>query len=187
MTGLIVHTTPLGGLKLIERQATEDARGFFERMFCQKTLEKLLVGRTVLQVNRSITLRSGTVRGLHFQCAPFTETKIVSCLRGRVWDVAVDLRKGSPTFLHYHSVLLTEGNQSSYFIPDGFAHGFQTLVPDCELLYLHTAGYEADSESALNALDPRIGINWPKAITERSPRDEQHAWLEPDFQGIDLS
>jgi dTDP-4-dehydrorhamnose 3,5-epimerase len=107
-------------------------------------------------------------------------------LKGAVWDLAVDLRQGSSTFLKHHAVLLTEDDCQSYLIPEGFAHGFQTLTSDCEMLYLHTADYNAEAEGALNALDPRLEIDWPEPITERSERDASHAILTGTFHGISL-
>ena len=96
------------------------------------------------------------------------------------------MRKGSPTFLHHHAELLTEDNHKSYLIPEGFAHGFQTLTSNCEMLYFHTADYKKDSEGAVNAIDPAVAINWPQPITERSERDVNHFMLADDFKGIEL-
>lgn len=186
MTRFGLHSTPLHGLQVIERQPIGDSRGFLERLFCQETLNSFLQGKTICQINRSLTQNKGTVRGLHFQYPPHAETKIVTCLKGQVWDVAVDLRRGSSTFLQYHAVLLSEDNHQGYLIPEGFAHGFQTLTPDCEMLYFHTADYNAEAEDALNACDPRLAINWPQPITERSERDKNHAMLTDDFHGMDL-
>jgi len=123
---------------------------------------------------------------MHFQNAPYAETKFVTCLRGEVFDVAVDVRKNSPTFLHWHGELLTQDNHTTLLIPEGFAHGFQTLTSDCEMLYFHTAAYHADSEGALNAQDPRLTIKWPMAITEQSERDKSHALITPNFKGVQL-
>jgi len=181
-----IHSTPIHGLQVIERQPIGDARGYLERLFCQETLNSLLQGKTIRQINRTLTQNQGTVRGLHFQYPPHAETKIVSCIKGQVWDVAVDLRRGSPTFLQHHAVLLSEDNHQSYLIPEGFAHGFQTLTPDCEMLYFHTADYNADTEDALNSCDPRLAINWPQPISDRSERDKNHAMLTDDFHGMDL-
>ena len=111
----------------------------------------------------------------------------MTCLKGKVWDVAIDLRRGSPTFLEHHAVLLTEDNHCSFLIPEGFAHGFQTLTSDCEMLYFHTADYNVESEGALNAMDPLLLIPWPEPITERSERDVNHPMLANNFQGIELS
>lgn len=186
MSHVLLQTTPIDGLQVIERQPIGDSRGFLERLFCQETLSHLLQGKTICQINRTLTEQKGTVRGLHFQHQPCAETKIVTCLKGQVWDVAVDLRRGSSTFLQYHAVLLTECGHQSYLIPEGFAHGFQTLTPTCEMLYFHTAVYNADVEGALNACDPQLAINWPELITERSERDASHEMLTDDFRGIDL-
>ena len=186
MNHFVLHPTPLHGLQVVQRKLIGDARGYFERFFCQETLYSFLQGKTIRQINRTLTQNRGTVRGLHFQYPPHTETKIVSCLKGRVWDVAVDLRRGSPTFLQHHAVLLTEENHQSYLIPEGFAHGFQSLTPDCEMLYFHTADYNAEAEGALNACDPRLAINWPQPISDRSERDKNHAMLTDDFHGMDL-
>jgi dTDP-4-dehydrorhamnose 3,5-epimerase len=125
------------------------------------------------------------VRGMHFQYPPNSEDKFVSCLRGEVFDVAVDLRAGSPTFMHWRAELLSAENSKSFFIPKGFAHGFQTLTKNCELIYLHTQPYAPDAEGGLNPLDPRVGIEWPLPIADISPRDRAHASLA-DFSGLDL-
>ena len=108
-----------------------------------------------MQINHTLTGRRGTVRGMHYQRPPHAETKFISCLRGEVFDVAVDLRHDSPTFLRWHAEVLSAENHRTLVVPEGFAHGFQTLAEDCELLYLHTAAFAADSEGALNANDPR--------------------------------
>jgi len=126
------------------------------------------------------------VRGLHFQYPPHAETKFVSCIRGKVFDVAVDLREGSSTFLQYHAVTLTEENSRTFLIPEGFAHGFQTLSKNCEMLYFHTETYHPDSEGALNATDTHINIKWPLEITERSERDQSHSIISSSFKGIRL-
>ena len=187
MRKFLIHDTPLGGLKLIERKPIGDERGFLQRLFCQESMESILAGETIRQINHTLTRKSGAVRGMHFQHPPHAEIKIVSCLKGKVWDVAVDLRKGSPTFLQHHSVTLSGDVPQSYLIPEGFAHGFQALSPDCELIYFHTADYNAAAEAGLNALDPRLDIQWPIAITERSKRDEQHAMLTDRFVGVGVA
>ena len=185
MSHFILHSTPIDGLHVIEREPLGDSRGFFERMFCQNSLDQFLQGKTVCQSNRSLRRQKGTVRGLHFQNPPHAETKIVTCLKGQVWDVAVDLRRGSPTFLEHHAVLLAEDNHCSFLIPEGFAHGFQTLTSDCEMLYFHTANYHSESEGALNAVDPLLSLLWPEPISQRSERDDGHPVLAADFPGLD--
>jgi len=186
MSCLLIRGTPLSGLRLIERKPIGDERGFLQRLFCQESFESLLGGKTIRQINHTMTCKAGAVRGMHFQHPPHAEIKIVSCLKGKVWDVAVDLRKGSPTFLKYHAVMLSADLPQSYFIPEGFAHGFQVLTPDSELIYFHTADYDPASEGVINALDPALRIQWPMMITERSRRDEQHAMLLDSFAGVNL-
>ena len=112
--------------------------------------------------------------------------KLVSCIRGEVWDVAVDLRRGAPTFLKWFGTILSPDNGRALLIPEGFAHGFQTLAADCELIYCHSCAYHAASESAVHPEDPRVAIAWPRPIAEMSPRDRAHPMLLPDFQGIAL-
>ena len=163
--------TPLLGLKLIQRKPIGDARGHFERLYCSDELQALIPGKGIRQINHTLTTRQGTVRGMHFQHSSYAETRFVSCLHGEVFDVAVDLRQGSPTFLHWHAEVLSADNHKTLVIPEGFAHGFQTLARDCEMLYFHTALYEPDAEGGLNAQDPKLAILWPEAITELSLRD----------------
>lgn len=178
--------TPLQGLNTLVRKPMGDSRGFLERMFCSDELSHILGGKPIAQINRTITGKRGTIRGMHFQNPPHAETKFVTCLRGEVFDVAVDVRKNSPTFLHWHGELLTQDNHATLVIPEGFAHGFQTLSDDCELLYFHTAVYHADAEGALNAQDPRLAIKWPLEITAQSERDKSHALITQTFQGVTL-
>jgi dTDP-4-dehydrorhamnose 3,5-epimerase len=176
--------TPLQGLKLIQRNPIGDHRGYLERMFCAEELRPLIPGRGIVQINHTMTAKRGTVRGLHFQYPPHGETKIVSCLRGEVFDVAVDLRQGSPTFLHWHAEILSANNHRTLLIPEGFAHGFQTLTEGCELLYFHTAAYQSGAEGGLNAQDPRLDIRWPETVIELSSRDAAHPLLTEGFAGV---
>jgi len=186
MSRFVLEKTPIDALHVIQRQPMGDERGYLERMFCGDELKPIIGQRSIMQINHTLTEKAGTVRGMHFQHPPHAEMKLVSCLRGKVFDVAVDLRKGSPTFLNWHAEVLTETNHKTFVIPEGFAHGFQTLTDDCELLYLHTAAYAPDAEVGLNALDPRLAIAWPMPIAERSARDQQHAMLTPEFMGLSL-
>jgi dTDP-4-dehydrorhamnose 3,5-epimerase len=176
--------TPLERLKLIQRNPAGDHRGYLERMFCVEELQWLIPGRGIAQINHTLTVKRGAVRGLHFQYPPYAETKMVSCLRGEVFDVAVDLRQGSPTFLHWHAEILNADNHRSLLIPEGFAHGFQTLTEDCELLYFHTAAYRPGAEGGLNAQDPRLEIRWPEAVSELSSRDAAHPPITAAFVGV---
>lgn len=178
--------TPLADLRIIQRRPLGDERGYFERMFCLDELAPLLQDRRVVQINHTLTKTGGTVRGMHFQLPPCAETKFVSCIRGEVFDVAVDLRRNSPTFLSWYGQILTPERHNTMLIPEGFAHGFQTLKDDCELLYLHTAGYSPAAERGLNPCDPRLAITWPESITIMSSRDTGQPMLTPDFEGVVL-
>ena len=177
--------TPLKGLVALQRKPIGDARGMLERLFCADELSTLLGGATVQAVNRTRTATRGTLRGLHFQHPPHAEDKLVTCLRGEVLDVVVDVRRGSPTFLQWHAETLSDANHRSLLVPKGFAHGFQTLCDDCEMLYLHTAAHHPASEDGLDALDARLAIRWPLPVTERSARDKSHPAIAADFKGID--
>jgi dTDP-4-dehydrorhamnose 3,5-epimerase len=162
---------PLNGLTLIEAEAVSDDRGFFFRQFCQKELNSIMGLSTISQINRSVTHRAGTIRGLHYQRAPFSETKFISCLRGAVYDVAVDLRQNSLTYGQFHSERLVAGDGKQFVLPEGFAHGFQALENDTELLYLHTAPYSRDHEGGVRYDDPQVKIVWPLPPRDLSPRD----------------
>jgi dTDP-4-dehydrorhamnose 3,5-epimerase len=179
-----IDDTPLAGAKILRRLPIADSRGFLERIFCTQDLAGAGFTFPIAQINRTLTRKAGTVRGLHYQVSPSAEDKLVMCLRGDVFDVAVDVRHGSPTFMHWHACQLSADNGLAYLIPKGFAHGFQTLVDNCELLYLHTAAYDASAEAALNVLDPRVGIEWPLPITDASPKDRAHPLVQENFYGI---
>ena len=181
-----IRATPLPGLKLIERLPIVDGRGLLERLFSADELRHELEDRTIAQVNRTLTSSRGTVRGLHFQLPPHSEVKFVSCLRGEAFDVAVDLRQSSPTFLSWHGEVLRDSEHLTVLVPEGFAHGFQALTDDCELLYFHTARYEPASEGGVNARDPILAIQWPEEITEISERDSAHRMLTSEYRGVDL-
>lgn len=178
--------TPIPDLKVVAIAPHVDARGAFARLYCEQELNALIGQRRVVQINHSRTLAEGAVRGLHFQYPPHAEMKLVRCLKGRVWDVAVDLRKNSPTFLHWHAVELAPANTRMMVIPEGFAHGFQVIEPDSELLYLHTAFYTPRSEGGLRYNDPRLGIPWPLSVSDFSERDGCHPLIDSNFQGMTL-
>ena len=176
--------TPIEDLVVVERQFARDKRGFFSRFFCSDELAEAGFRAPVAQINHTLTSRRGAVRGLHFQHPPHAEDKFVSCLRGEIFDVAVDLRHGSPTFLRWHGELLSAGNARSLLIPKGFAHGFQTLTDDCELIYLHSKPHAPQAEGALNVNDPALNIAWPLEFTEISQRDSAHPRITDEFNGI---
>ena len=181
-----VTETKISGLVVTESSAHEDHRGSFLRCFCSPSLKDILLDRHVLQINHSRTESVGAVRGVHFQLPPFSEMKLVRCLKGMVWDVAVDLRQNSPTFLTWHAEVLSPSNNKMMVIPEGFAHGFQVLEPSSELLYLHTAIYSAQAESGVRFDDPRVKIDLPLAIADLSKRDQHHLLLDEKYQGIAL-
>lgn len=176
--------TALPGVRVVQRRPRVDARGYLERLYCAQEFTALTAGRPIAQINHTSTMRRGTVRGMHYQHPPFDEFRLVSCLRGAVFDVAVDIRAGSPLLLRSHAELLSADNHRSLLIPPGFAHGFQALTDAAELLYLHTAAYVAEAEGALNACDPALAIPWPEPVTGRSDRDRTHPMLTGEFTGV---
>jgi dTDP-4-dehydrorhamnose 3,5-epimerase len=181
---LAITPTPIEGVVLVDRVRSADARGEFERIFCADELRAAGWTAPVAQVNRSLTTRRGTVRGLHFQRAPHADRKLVTCVRGEVWDVALDLRQGSASFLRWHAQVLSGANRKAMLIPPGCAHGFQALSDDAELVYCHDAPYEAAAEGGVHPLDPRAAIAWPMPVTLLSDRDAGFARLTDDFAGV---
>ncbi len=179
-------STPISGLTIIQRKPIEDDRGFLSRFYCAEEFREAGLHKPIAQINHTFTREKGTVRGLHFQYSPHTEAKVVSCLKGEIFDIALDIRQDSPTFLCWHAETLSMANKKSLLIPEGFAHGFQTLTEDCELFYMHTESYVPGAEGGLNVLDTRFAINWPLKISEISDRDRNHHMLEDDFEGIML-
>jgi dTDP-4-dehydrorhamnose 3,5-epimerase len=179
-----IQKAKIRGVSVLKRLPLKDSRGFFERLYCARELSLLLNGKSIVQINHTMTKRSGTVRGLHFQHNPFAEIKVVNCVKGKVWDIALDLRKGSPTFLQYHAEILSDNNHKTIVIPEGVAHGFQALSNDCEMLYFHTKEYNSESEGALNVKDPQLNIQWPLNITDISDRDRSHSMINELFEGV---
>lgn len=186
MSRFSVIDLPMVGLKRVERHRLGDSRGFLSRLYCSEELATAGWGKPIAHVNHSYTAIRGTVRGMHFQRPPYSEMKLVSCIRGEVWDVAVDVRTSSPTFLQWHAEILSAENCRALLIPEGFAHGFQTLTADAELLYCHSAVYMPDYEAALNPQDARLSITWPLVITELSERDAGHSMIDTGFEGVNL-
>jgi dTDP-4-dehydrorhamnose 3,5-epimerase len=179
-----ITATALKGVQVIQRKPIGDSRGFLERLFCANELQALMGGSSIIQINHTLTARRGTVRGMHFQRPPHAEMKLVSCLRGEVFDVALDLRDGSPTFLKWHAEVLSATNHKTLLIPEGVAHGFQALSDDCEMLYFHTAAYHPGAEDGLHPADPRLAIQWPLELAELSARDAAHAKVTESFSGV---
>ena len=186
MSHFQIEETPLQGLKVIQRRPQKDLRGQFTRAFCSEELTKAGWATQVMQINHSITSAVGSVRGLHYQKPPKAERKMVLCLKGTVWDVAVDLRSSSETFLSWHAEELSAENNKAMLIPEGFAHGFQVLEKESELLYLHSEQYAPQMEDGLSPLDPRLSIPWPLPITEISDRDRGFPILTDKYKGVSL-
>ena len=182
---LVVSDTPLQGVSLITSGAAVDERGSFARWFCLSTFESILQGQHIRQVNHSVNLRAGTVRGMHFKISSAAELntidngqsqkneyKMVRCIRGKVYDVVLDLRPQSETFCQYFSLELSEENQQMLLIPPGCAHGFQALLDNSQLLYLHTQDYQPALEAGVRVDDPTFNIQWPLPIQHLSERDQ---------------
>ena len=170
--------TPLAGAYLIELEQLDDERGFFARSFCQNEFKAHGLDPVVAQCNVSFNRRRGTLRGLHYQAAPHAEAKLVRCTRGAVWDVIVDLRKGSLTVRQWHAAELTADNRRALYIPDGFAHGFQTLADDSEVLYQMSEFYHPESARGVRWDDPTLAIRWPLKEPVMSPRDREFPALD---------
>lgn len=183
---MIIHPTPIADLVVAESIAFKDVRGAFARFFCEQELSSVVGRRKIVQINHSRTKAVGAVRGLHFQHAPHAEMKLVRCLKGKVWDVAVDLRPQSPSYKRWYAQELSPKNAHMMVIPEGFAHGFQVLEADSELLYLHTAVYKPESEGGVRYDDPELDIAWPLPVTDISVRDSSHAYIDISFRGIVL-
>lgn len=175
---MIVEAAPLPGLKIIAAEPRCDERGSFARIYCPLELADLGLRFQLCQINVSHTARTGTVRGMHFQRAPKAEAKIVQCLAGEIFDVAVDLRSESPTFCRWHGLRLNGRDRKMFFIPEGFAHGFQTLTDDAEVLYFMGAFFDPQCQAGVRWDDPALGIQWPLGVTTISQRDLDY----PDFQ-----
>jgi len=181
-----IRPTPIAGLMIVATEAHVDQRGSFTRLHCQKELEVIIGSRQIVQINHSISSKVGSVRGMHYQVGPQAEMKLVRCLQGKVWDVAVDLRSESSSFLQWHAQEISRDNALMMVIPEGCAHGFQVLEPDSELLYLHTTFYDADAEAGICPVDPELSINWPLPPQALSARDRNHPPLHPDYAGLVL-
>jgi dTDP-4-dehydrorhamnose 3,5-epimerase len=169
--------TPLAGAYLIELEQLDDERGFFARSFCQNEFKAHGLDPVVAQCNVSFNRKRGTLRGLHYQAEPHAEAKLVRCTRGAIWDVIVDLRKASPTARKWHAVELTAENRRALYMPAGFAHGFQTLADDTEVLYQMSEFYHHESARGVRWNDPAFGIAWPLADPILSKKDESYAFV----------
>lgn len=181
---MIFTPTSLAGSYVIDLEPFSDERGWFARFYCKNEFQQIGHAQEWVQLNHSFTTHTGTVRGMHFQLPPFREIKMVRCIAGAIFDVIVDIRKDSPTFLKWTGVELSAANRKMLYIPEGFAHGFQTLTDNCELIYHHSAAYAPGSEGGIRYDDPAIGITWPLPVNNLSARDASHPYLNEHFKGI---
>jgi len=185
MSRFIIEACPLDGLRIITQRPIADARGHLTRLFCETDLQQTGWNGPVAQSNLTLTRKRGSLRGLHFQHPPCAEDKIITCLRGQVFDVAVDIRRDSPSFLRWHGIVLSAEAHNALYLPKGFAHGFQTLTDDVEMLYFHSAPHAREYEAGLNAMDPALGIEWPLPLADISDRD-RNLPATTEFKGISV-
>lgn len=169
---MIFHKTKINGLYVIEPELKIDGRGYFFRVFCKRELAKKGLIFNIVQINQSLTKRIGAIRGMHFQKKPKAEARIVRCLKGSIYDVAIDLRKKSPTYGQSVAKELSEKNKKMFFIPEGFAHGFQSLSNNCEVQYLMSEFYSPEQASGVRWDDPFFNIKWPIKPTVISEKDK---------------
>lgn len=181
---MIFTPTILAGSYTIELEPFSDERGWFARYYCKKEFSAIGHDKEFVQMNHSVSKAKGTIRGMHYQVQPYREIKLVRCIAGKVWDVIIDIRSGSPTFLQSFGVELSAENRKMVYIPEGFAHGFQCLSDDCELLYHHTEFYQPAAEAGIRFSDPLVNIQWPMEPTNISQRDADHPLLGNDFKGV---
>jgi dTDP-4-dehydrorhamnose 3,5-epimerase len=174
--------TSIAGAFAVRHDVRSDERGRFKRQYCEREFAEAGLNTRWVQVNHSVTLGRGSIRGMHFQRPPAAEAKLVSCPVGRAFDVAVDLRRGSETFLQWTAVEIDEA--TSFFIPEGCAHGFQALTDEVHLIYQHSAGYAPEAEGGVRFDDPAIGIAWPLPAGTTSDRDRSFALIDDSFEGM---
>ncbi len=167
-----ITNTDLSEVKLIEPQVFGDNRGWFYESYSYEKLKNLGINTVFVQDNRSFSAEKGTLRGIHFQKSPYAQTKLICCTRGKILDVAVDLRKGSPTYLKWISVVLSEENKNMLYIPKGFGHGFVTLTDNVEVLYKVDGYYNKESDRSIRFDDEEIGVEWGVTSPVLSEKDK---------------
>lgn len=181
---MIFSPTTLKGSYIIEPEQFSDNRGWFARYYCKKEFSKINHEAEWVQMNHSFTTQKGTIRGMHYQVAPYKEIKMIRCVAGAVFDVIVDIRQGSPSFLNWFGVELSSQNKKMIYIPQGFAHGFQALANNTELLYHHSEYYTPRAEGGMKYDDIRLNIDWPLPVNAISDRDIAHPYIDNNFKGI---
>ncbi len=178
--------TKIKDVYVIEPEPFRDHRGMFARVFCKNDIKKIGHYKEIVNINHSVTKKKGSIRGIHFQYPPKAEIKIIKCIKGSIFDVAIDLRKNSKTFLKYHSEILSAKNMKMLYIPEGFAHGFQSLEKDVELIYFTTEFYSPENEGGVRYNDPKIGIKWPLEISDISEKDKNLKLISEVFKDIEV-
>jgi dTDP-4-dehydrorhamnose 3,5-epimerase len=181
-----IEASQIEGVKVIHSEPFKDERGFFNRIFCREELRTIHPDIVIAQINHSMTAKKGTVRGMHFQNPPYAEIKIVRCVKGSIFDVAVDLRKNSSTFLQWHGEILSADNMKALVVPEGCAHGFQSLEDEVEMIYIHSKPYCKSAEGSIRYDDPMIGIQWPLQIAQVSEKDKLMPLLTDKYGGIEI-
>ena len=171
-------------IKLISRKKNNDERGWLDKIYSEEVLSGFGWNSDIKQINHTFTNKIGTIRGMHFQYSPKAEIKIVTCLRGEIFDVVVDLRPKSENYLKWISCTLSSNSGHSLLIPKGFAHGFQAMSNDVELLYLHSEEYDQNYEGGVNPFDEKLKIFWPLDVSEISAKDLNRKKIDSDFYGL---
>lgn len=181
---MIFRPTSLSDAHVIEIEPHGDERGFFARLFCQREFAAAGFDDKIVQINNSLSAKRGTLRGMHYQLPPAAEVKIVRCIRGALYDVIMDLRRRSPTFGQWFGTELTAENRTMMYVPRGFAHGFLTLAPNTEVIYLVGEFYSPENERGLRFDDRHFNISWPFAPSELSEKDRSWPDFDPVLHGV---
>ena len=183
---ITVEETKLPGVYIITPKAFGDNRGWFMESYSKKDLEEAGITADFVQDNRSFSSKKGIIRGLHFQRSPKTQAKLLSCIRGEIMDVAVDLRKDSPTYKQWVSVVLSAENRKQIYIPKGFAHGFVTLSDDVEIMYKCDEFYAPETDGGIRWNDPDVGVEWGITDPVLSDKDKNHPFLSEIEESLDF-
>jgi dTDP-4-dehydrorhamnose 3,5-epimerase len=180
---MIYHYTPISGVFLIESERREDARGWFSRTFCAEEFSDMGMKTSFVQCSTSFNEMRGTLRGLHYQTVPYVETKLVRCVRGAIFDVVVDIRPESSTFGKWVAAELSSDDGTMFYIPEGCAHGFQTLMPNTEIFYQISTPYREEHSAGIRWNDPSLKIDWPIANPILSLKDSELPILANNANG----
>jgi len=183
---MIFNPTKLGGAFTIDVEPFQDGRGFFTRTFCEKEFAEHNLVQHFVQANHSGTQGKGVIRGMHFQYTPFSEVKLVKCVQGAIFDVIVDVRAGSPTFLQWFGAELSAENKRMMYVPAGFAHGFQTLSDYSEITYMVSSFYNKESERGIKYDDAKVGIEWPLPVSLVSDKDLNIPLVDSNFMPVTI-